>query len=79
MKAAAAGPVLLLEGSKAHKTIPKVRVSRVLSVLDFILRVVAAIGTLASAIAMGTSRQTLPFVARFVRFRANYKDLPTFT
>lgn len=77
--AAAAGPVLLLEGSEAHKTIPKVRVSRVLSVLDFILRVVAALGTLASAIAMGTSRQTLPFVARFVRFRANYKDLPTFT
>ncbi|KAM5567238.1 casparian strip membrane protein 1-like [Rosa sericea] len=80
MKAAtvAAGPELL-EGSEAHKPIPKVRVSRVLSVIDFILRVVAAVGTLASAITMGTSRQTLPFVARFVRFKANYKDLPTFT
>ncbi|KAL6187708.1 hypothetical protein ACLB2K_039103 [Fragaria x ananassa] len=72
-------PVLVLEGSEAHKSIPKVRVSRVLSVLDFILRVVAALGTLASAIAMGTSRQTLPFVAQFARFKANYNDLPTFT
>ncbi|KAL6186832.1 hypothetical protein ACLB2K_042951 [Fragaria x ananassa] len=75
----AASPVLVLEGSEAHKSIPKVRVSRVLSVLDFILRVVAALGTLASAIAMGTSRQTLPFVSQFARFKANYKDLPTFT
>lgn len=57
--------------------IPKVRVSRVLSVLDFTLRVAAALGTLASAIAMGTSQETLPFAAQFVRFRARYKDLPT--
>lgn len=57
--------------------IPKVRVSRVLSVLDFTLRVVAALGTLASAIAMGTSRETLPFAMQFVRFRARFKDLPT--
>ncbi|CAB4264659.1 unnamed protein product [Prunus armeniaca] len=59
--------------------IPKVRVSRVLSVLDFTLRVVAVLGTLASAIAMGTSRETLPFTTQFVRFRARYKDLPTLT
>ncbi|EXC20002.1 hypothetical protein L484_015678 [Morus notabilis] len=52
---------------------------RVLSLLDFILRIIAALGTLASAIAMGTSRQTLSFVTRFTRFRAVYKDLPTFT
>ncbi|PON54141.1 Casparian strip membrane protein [Parasponia andersonii] len=53
--------------------------SRGLSVIDFILRTLASFGTLASAIAMGTTRQTLPFVTRFVRFKAVYKDLPTLT
>ena len=77
--AVAAAPGVLLEGGEAHKPFPKVRVSKVLSVFDFILRIVGALGTLASAIAMGTSRQTLPFVARFVRFKANYNDLPMFT
>ncbi|KAF3431485.1 hypothetical protein FNV43_RR26216 [Rhamnella rubrinervis] len=55
------------------------RVSRGVSVVDFILRIVACLGTLGSAIAMGTSRQTLPFSTRFIRFRALYKDLPTLT
>ncbi|GMN41886.1 hypothetical protein TIFTF001_011095 [Ficus carica] len=54
-------------------------VNKVLSLMDFIMRIIAALGTLASSIAMGTTRQTLPFVTRFVRFKAVYKDLPTFT
>ncbi|PQQ19532.1 casparian strip membrane protein 1 [Prunus yedoensis var. nudiflora] len=76
MKAGGAVDATDKEASKPIP-IPKVRVSRVLSVLDFILRVVAALGTLASAIAMGASQETLPFAAQFVRFRARYKDLPT--
>ncbi len=49
------------------------------SVLDFILRLVAVLGTLGSAIAMGTTNETLPFVTRFIRFRAEYNDFPVFT
>ncbi|KAM7510081.1 hypothetical protein LguiB_008956 [Lonicera macranthoides] len=54
-------------------------VNRGLAILDFILRVVAITGTLASAIAMGTTNQTLPFFSQFIRFRAKYTDLPSFT
>lgn len=53
--------------------------NRGLSILEFILRLIAVFGTLASAIAMGTTNETLPFFARFIRFRAEYNDLPTFT
>ncbi|KAI4386384.1 hypothetical protein MLD38_004319 [Melastoma candidum] len=53
--------------------------NRGLSVLDLILRVVAALGTLGSAVAMGTTKETLPFFTLFVLFRAEYKDLPSFT
>ncbi|CAN6550511.1 unnamed protein product [Malus baccata var. baccata] len=73
---AGGGPV---EATEASKPIPKIKVRKLLFVLDFTLRVVAVLGTLASAIAMGTSRETLPFAARSVRFRARYKDLPTLT
>ncbi|KAM0961648.1 hypothetical protein FF1_021020 [Malus domestica] len=74
---AGGGPVVKF--TEASKPIPKIKASRVLAVLDFTLRVVAVLGTLASAIAMGTSRETLPFATRFIRFRARYKDLPTLT
>ncbi|KAL0431727.1 UNVERIFIED_CONTAM: Casparian strip membrane protein 3 [Sesamum radiatum] len=53
--------------------------SRGVAVLDFILRLVAIIATLASAIAMGTTNESLPFFTQFIRFRAKYNDLPTFT
>ncbi|KAM2887586.1 hypothetical protein FF1_011435 [Malus domestica] len=71
---AGGGPVV--EATKASKPIPKIKLRKLLSVLDFTLRVV---GTLASAIAMGTSGETLPFAARSVRFGARYKDLPRLT
>ena len=54
-------------------------VSKGLSVLDLILRFIAIIGTLASAIAMGTTNETLPFFTQFIRFKAQYSDLPTLT
>ncbi|CAN6239454.1 unnamed protein product [Urochloa humidicola] len=53
--------------------------SRGLAVLDLILRIVAVIGTVGSAIAMGTTNQTLPFFTQFLRFKAQYDDLPTLT
>ncbi|KAK1312984.1 hypothetical protein QJS10_CPA06g00462 [Acorus calamus] len=54
-------------------------VNKDISIFDFILRVVAIIGTLASAIAMGTSHETLPFFTQFIHFKAKYSDLPSFT
>ncbi|KAG9451380.1 hypothetical protein H6P81_011345 [Aristolochia fimbriata] len=54
-------------------------VNRGLSIFDFILRLVALIGTLGSAISMGTTDETLPFFTQFIRFKAEYNDLPSFT
>ncbi|XP_057543523.1 casparian strip membrane protein 3-like [Amaranthus tricolor] len=53
--------------------------NRGISILDFIFRIVAGAATLGSAIAMGTTNETLPFFTQFIRFRAEYDDLPTFT
>lgn len=58
---------------------PKAAPSRGMPILDLILRLIAAIGTLGSAIAVGTTNDTLPMFARFMHFRAKYQDLPTFT
>lgn len=71
-----ADAVELGEGKSSAK---RGALNRGVSILDFILRVVAILGTLGSAIAMGTTNQTLPFVTQFVRFRAEYNDLPMFT
>ncbi|KAK3223010.1 hypothetical protein Dsin_010035 [Dipteronia sinensis] len=54
-------------------------ITRVISILDLSMRIIGAIGTLASAITMGTTNQTLPFTIQFNLFRAQYDDLPTFT
>ncbi|KAI9168776.1 hypothetical protein LWI28_001740 [Acer negundo] len=54
-------------------------ITRVISILDLIMRIIGAIGTLASAITMGTANETLPFTIQFNLFRAQYDDLPAFT
>lgn len=72
-----AGALELGEGSKT--SIPRGGVNRGISILDFILRLIAIIGTLGSAVAMGTTDETLPFFTQFTQFRAEYDDLPTFT
>ncbi|KAM3194101.1 hypothetical protein ACQJBY_070639 [Aegilops geniculata] len=54
-------------------------VSRGVSILDLILRVIAVIGTLASAIAMGTTNETLPLFTPFIQFKARYSDFPALT
>uniref|UniRef100_A0A8I6YDB3 CASP-like protein n=2 Tax=Hordeum vulgare subsp. vulgare TaxID=112509 RepID=A0A8I6YDB3_HORVV len=54
-------------------------VSRGVSMLDLILRVIAVVCTLASAIAMGTTNETLPLFTPFIQFKARYSDLPALT
>ncbi|KAK2636181.1 hypothetical protein Ddye_030973 [Dipteronia dyeriana] len=54
-------------------------ITRVISSLDLIMRIIGVIGTLASAITMGTTSETLPFTVQSNLFRAQYDDLPTFT
>lgn len=54
-------------------------INRGLSIMDLVFRLVAIIGTLGSAISMGTTNETLPFFTQFIRFKAQYDDLPTFT
>ncbi|KAL7221361.1 hypothetical protein ACSBR1_023338 [Camellia fascicularis] len=58
---------------------PNTGLNRGVSILDFILRLIAIFATIGSAIAMGTTDETLPFFTRFIRFRAQYDDLSTFT
>ncbi|KAJ4765315.1 Casparian strip membrane protein 1 [Rhynchospora pubera] len=53
--------------------------NRGISIIDLVLRLVALVGTLGSAIAMGTTNETLPFFTQFIQFRAEYNDLPSFT
>ncbi|KAI3699716.1 hypothetical protein L2E82_44186 [Cichorium intybus] len=53
--------------------------NRGIAILDFFLRLIAIVGTLASAIAMATTNQTLPIFSQFIRFKAKFNDLPSFT
>ncbi|KAK6139388.1 hypothetical protein DH2020_026896 [Rehmannia glutinosa] len=56
----------------------KLRVSRGISILDLVLRIIAIFGTLGSAVAMGTTDETLPFSTQALIFQAQYDDIPTF-
>lgn len=49
-----------------------------IAVLEFILRLGATAAALGTAIAMGSSDETLPFFTQFFQFSASYDDLPTF-
>ncbi|XAR65211.1 hypothetical protein NMG60_11009248, partial [Bertholletia excelsa] len=53
--------------------------SRGIPIADLVLRIVAVAGTLGSALAMGTTSETLPISFQFVSFRARYNDLPMLT
>ncbi|WVZ73700.1 hypothetical protein U9M48_021981 [Paspalum notatum var. saurae] len=66
--------VLEVVGSRGSRA-----AGRGLAVVDLILRFLAVIATAGSAIAMGTTNQTLPFFTQFLRFKAQYSDLPTLT
>lgn len=73
-KAAVLGGVAAGSGGRRGRA-----ATRGLAVLDLILRSVAVVATVGSAIAMGTTNQTLPFFTQFLRFKAQYSDLPTLT
>ncbi|KAG6651085.1 hypothetical protein CIPAW_06G087000 [Carya illinoinensis] len=47
--------------------------------MDLVLRIIAAVGSLGSAVAMGTAEQTLPSFIQFIQFNAQYNDIPMFT
>ncbi|KAF8021447.1 hypothetical protein BT93_G1781 [Corymbia citriodora subsp. variegata] len=69
-----------LEAAEALELNPPAQgLKKWMSMVDFALRIVAAIGTLGSAIAMATTNETLPFFTQFLQFRAQYNDLPSFT
>ncbi|KAL6009089.1 hypothetical protein ACLOJK_022316 [Asimina triloba] len=70
-----------LEGGETSRAsaASKAGINRGISILDFVLRLVAIVGTIGSAIAMGTTDETLPFFTQFIRFKARYDDLPSFT
>ncbi|KAK4360732.1 hypothetical protein RND71_019684 [Anisodus tanguticus] len=74
-----AGALELGHASKVTSSVPKSGVNRGMSILDLFIRIIAIIATLGSAIAMGTTNETLPFFTQSIRFRAKYNDLPTFT
>ncbi|CAN4090657.1 unnamed protein product [Withania somnifera] len=74
-----AGALELGHASKVTTSVPKNGVNRGMSILDLFIRIIVIIATLGSAIAMGTTNETLPFFTQFVRFKAKYNDLPTFT
>ena len=58
---------------------PKVgRPYRGFSIVDLFLRILAIVGTLGSAVAMGTTDETLPFSTRAFIFQAQYDDIPAF-
>uniref|UniRef100_A0A0E0KRG9 CASP-like protein n=1 Tax=Oryza punctata TaxID=4537 RepID=A0A0E0KRG9_ORYPU len=68
------------ESSKAPLVAPAAAgVNRAVAVVDVFLRFIAIIGTIGSAIAMGTTNETLPFFTQFIQFEAKYSDLPSFT
>ncbi|KAG8366367.1 hypothetical protein BUALT_Bualt17G0072400 [Buddleja alternifolia] len=66
------------EGEPIHQESKEVGVSGGISILELILRIIAIIGTLGSAVAMGTTDQTLPFSTQALIFQAQYDDIPTF-
>ncbi|XVE53203.1 hypothetical protein DITRI_Ditri02bG0185100 [Diplodiscus trichospermus] len=49
------------------------------AILEFILRFFAAAGTLGSAMAMGTTEETVPLFPQSILLNAEYSDLPMFT
>lgn len=69
------GSIEVGEASKGAS--PRKGVTRGLSIMDFVLRILAAVATLGAALAMGTTNETLPFATQFVRFRAEFDDLPS--
>ncbi|CAI9109731.1 OLC1v1009607C1 [Oldenlandia corymbosa var. corymbosa] len=50
-----------------------------ISKIDLAMRIVAAIATLGSAVAMGTSDRSSPSFSQFTNFKDQFRQFPTFT
>lgn len=66
-------------GEASRDEISAHEMNKGISVLDLILRNIAAAGTFGSAIAMGTTDETLTVFPQFTQVRAEYNDHPSFT
>ncbi|XP_022775896.1 casparian strip membrane protein 3-like [Durio zibethinus] len=66
-------------GEASNDGIPaKLMISGV-AILEFILRILAAAGTLGSAMAIGTTKETVPLFSQSILLNAEYSDLPMLT
>lgn len=73
-------PVALETGESSSRVPPQIhKGNKGISILDLVIRAVAIVATLASAVAMGTTNETLPILNQFIQVKAQYNDLPTFT
>ena len=70
--------VAIEDGEVSKVAAPRRGIRRGLSIVDFILRILAAVATLGAAVAMGQNEQTISFSTQFLVFRAEFDDLPTF-
>ncbi|GMI99888.1 CASP-like protein 1A1 [Hibiscus trionum] len=66
-------------GETSHGTHPENSMINGVTILEFLLRFLAAGGTLASAMAMGTAEETVPLLSQSVLLNAKFSDLPMFT
>ncbi|KAE8716099.1 Casparian strip membrane protein 3 [Hibiscus syriacus] len=66
-------------GETSHETNPENSMINGVAVLEFVLRFLAAGGTLASAMAMGTAEETVPLVSQSILLNPKFSDLPMFT
>ncbi|KAL9424197.1 hypothetical protein AB3S75_036138 [Citrus x aurantiifolia] len=65
-------------GEASRDEISTHEMNKGISILDLILRTVAAAGTFGSAIAMGTTNETLTVFPQFTQVRVEYDDHPSF-
>ncbi|KAE8657424.1 hypothetical protein F3Y22_tig00116995pilonHSYRG00083 [Hibiscus syriacus] len=65
-------------GETSHNTNPENSMINGVAILDFVLRFLAAGGTLASAMTMGTAEETV-LVSQSILLNAKFSDLPMFT
>ncbi|KAI4328469.1 hypothetical protein L6164_020821 [Bauhinia variegata] len=69
--------VVAIEAGEVSKgAVPRKGMKRGLSILDFVLRIMAGVATLASAVAKGTTQERLPFATQFVSSGLNLMISP---
>ncbi|XVF43144.1 hypothetical protein PTKIN_Ptkin02bG0016900 [Pterospermum kingtungense] len=71
------GPVLEA-GESSNEATPKDLMFNGVAMLEFTLRIFAVGGTLGSAMAMGTTQETVPLFPQAILLNAEYSDLPMF-